>query len=173
MMLHDLIEYFGDHYGDIASVAGLVISIVGFAVTIIGVRKARRAAEEAREAARLAVSRVNVRMTSDEITATIELVKVVEKAARGEQWEIVTSWSVDIRAKLANVIESFELSEGDKRKIVKMIRDFGGLVAQVERKANQGETTERRLSDPVMKRLSDIPLTLTRIRSNLRSRMES
>lgn len=168
-----LTEHIGDHYGDIASVAGLVISIVGFAATILGVRKARHAAEEARQAAKLAVSRVNIRMTSDEITATIELVRVVEKATRGEQWEIVTSWSVEIRAKLTNVLESLELSEGDAKKIVKMIRDFVALVAQVEGKASEAETKGRRLSDPAMKRLSDIPWTLARIRSNLRSRMES
>ena len=34
--------YFVEHYGDIASVAGLVISVVGFVVTIIGVEKHAR-----------------------------------------------------------------------------------------------------------------------------------
>ena len=36
-------------WGDLASIAGLLLAIVGFAITIVDVRKSTRAAEQARQ----------------------------------------------------------------------------------------------------------------------------
>lgn len=51
-----------EHYGNIASVLGLVVSIFGFLFTLIQVRKSRTAAERAQVMAREAVERVSSRL---------------------------------------------------------------------------------------------------------------
>ena len=159
--------YLIEHYGDIASVAGLVISIVGFVVTIIGVGKARRAAEEARKAARLAVSRVGARMISDEITATIQLVKFVEQAVRESQWTNIVSWSVEVKTRIVNILDSTVVTAVDHDILLEIISDFNALIRRVEKPENK-----RKLTAPMLKRLSDVPVTLAKLRSDLRSKME-
>ena len=66
--------YLTEHYGDLASVVGLILTIVGFVATIWNVRKAKQTAEEARQAAREALSKIGSQILAIEIGTSLELV---------------------------------------------------------------------------------------------------
>jgi hypothetical protein len=95
------LHYLGEHYGDIASVVGLLITLVGFVVTIINVRKAKRAAEEARRAAREAVLRIGSQLLADEIGTSLQLVREIDAACRERNWTNATYRCDEIRTRLA------------------------------------------------------------------------
>lgn len=77
-----LASYMWEHYGDLASVLGLLISLIGFAITLWTVRKARRAAEEAKHAAREALARIRVQVLANEIGRCLHLVGEIDSACR-------------------------------------------------------------------------------------------
>ena len=76
------ISYLEEHYGDIASLVGLLVTFVGFLATIQNVKKAKLAAEEARQAAREAVSRIKSQMLISEIASCLGLVRNIDSGSR-------------------------------------------------------------------------------------------
>ena len=99
------LAYLVEHYGDIASVVGLLVTFVGFVVTIWNVRKAKKAAEEARQAAREAVARVGTQILVNEIGIALELVRQTDAACREANWSGAIFRCDDSRARLAQLLE--------------------------------------------------------------------
>ena len=106
-------------------------------------------------------------MTSDEIRATIQLVKVVEQAIRESHWGNIVSWSVEVKARIGNILDSTEVTAIDRDVLLEIMRDFDNLIRRVEK-----PESKRKLTDRMLKRLSDVPMTLARLRNDLRSKME-
>src|SRR3954452_12284395 len=99
-------SYLEEHYGDLASVAGLLISVVGFVVTIFGVWKARRAAEEARQAAREAVSRVGSQLLVIEGGVCLQAMRGLDAACRERNWTIAIHYCDEAQTGLARLREN-------------------------------------------------------------------
>jgi hypothetical protein len=162
-----LVEYLREHYGDLASVVGLMVSLVGFVATIIGVRKAKHAAEEARQAAREAVSRIKTQLLFDGIEVAVRLFREVDKASRGRNWEVAADHCDEARTRLARFLNDDRLLEHELNIIqvsIDFLRDF---LPHIQRMSST--TTPKDLSPAKSKQIHDAIIGLGRIQGRLQS----
>src|ERR1017187_1185722 len=83
------ITTFCHSWGDMASVAGLIVSIVGFVITICGVVAAKDAAQQAEAAAKQAKERILKYQTIANFSTAIAAMEDVIRLIRKEEWGIV------------------------------------------------------------------------------------
>ncbi len=77
-----LSPYLLDHYGDVASVLGLVVTFVGFVATLKRVKQAQKSAEEAKFAAREMIVRMSAQVLIEELNSLIYVVRQLSSAYR-------------------------------------------------------------------------------------------
>lgn len=160
-------SFFKNHYGNIASVAGLVVSVIGFSFTLYQVRKSRSAAERAQAMAREAIDRVSSRLFFTQITIAVRLVQEVRSFCRAKDWQRAVDRCEQLRIVLAGVVDDSKL-QGDERKTVsKAIDDLLLIMGHLDGIGHE----ERSPSVPtrMMKSLDRIVITLTRIDGRLRA----
>ncbi len=162
-----MLAYVKEHYGDIASVVGLVISILGFGVTIFGVRKAKQAAEGARQAAREAVLKIKSQILSNELEAAIRLVRGIEKHCREKKWGEAADLCDEARSRLSQIPQDDRLTESDRQAINISVDILGRHLIHVDqiRSAPENKT----LSTGKLKELHQIITTLGQIYGRLQS----
>lgn len=161
-------HYLREHYGDIASVAGLVISIVGFVVTILGVRKAGRAAEGARQAAREAVSRVRSRLSTEDLSEVITTVREADSACRNRDWGRATERCDEARTKLAMLSENEGLNRDDREAASTFSTTLGTLLHHIHSIRVSAPT--KALSQQRSKQFHEIITVLSQILGRLQSK---
>jgi hypothetical protein len=162
-----VIEYFKEHYGDFASVIGLVVSLVGFLVTILGVRKAERSAEDARRAAREVVLKIKSHYLSNEIERSIRLFREVDKACRGRAWDEAVDRSDEARTRLAQFLNDERFAD-DERTMIRLAVDFlGAFLLHVQRVSLA--SPPKNISIPKAKQLHEIITGLSQIQGRLQS----
>jgi hypothetical protein len=83
-----MLDLFAKHWGDIASVAGLVVSVIGFWYAIWLARQARTAAQQARKAAEEARDRIFLFDTISELTAARSNLSEIIRLQQLNVWEI-------------------------------------------------------------------------------------
>jgi len=162
-----LLVYLREHYGDVASVLGLVVSLVGFLVTILGVRKAERAADEARQAAREGVFRVRSQLLSNEIDASIQFLLGIDRACRGLRWDEAVDRCDDARACLARIIPDERLEVAERKAVESAIAFIGGFLPYIQ--GIRKSIPQKEISKPKSKDLHDHITSVSRISGRLRS----
>jgi len=162
-----LLPYFKEHYGDIASVVGLVITLVGFIATIINVRKAKRAAEDARQAAREAVARIGSQLLVNEIGTSLQLVREVDAACRERNWMLATFRSDEARTRLATLLDNRRLSETELGAMGSILDEFGAILSDIQKL--QAASESKPIAQRLAIRLHKIITTLGRIKGRLQS----
>jgi hypothetical protein len=162
-----LLEYLREHYGDIASVVGLVVSLVGFVATIIGVRKAKRAAEEARRASREAVARIKSQLLSDGIEVSIRLFREVDRACRARNWEVAADQCDEARDRLARFLNDDRLLDDETAIIQASVEFLGNFLPYIDKM--RSAKPARDLTPAKSKQIHDAITGLGRLQGRLQS----
>lgn len=155
------------HYGNIASVLGLVVSIVGFLFTLRQVRKSRTAAEKAQVMAREAVERVSSRLFFTQVTTAIRLVHELRTFCRGKDWRRALDRCEDLRIGLAILVDDSKLRDVERETITTALDDILLMMKLVE-----GIHQEKRspLVPPrMLANLDEVMVSLTRIDTRLKA----
>lgn len=136
-----LLPYFREHYGDIASVLGLVVTFVGFAVTIHGVRRARRVAEEA-------LARIKAQLFAENVSVALQTVRQIDSACRSFRWDDVQDRCDDARVALSQLGANQRLLADEVTLVRATLNDLGDLLAHVQklRKASAEKSVPPRFS---------------------------
>lgn len=83
------IQQFADHWGNFASVSGLVLSLLGFALTLWGVWRSKAAAEAAQDAALKAKDAIVHSQTIIDFSAAIVMMEEIKRLHRVSAWSIL------------------------------------------------------------------------------------
>jgi hypothetical protein len=163
-----LLSYLQEHYGDVASVVGLVVSIGGFVATIIGVGKARKAAEDARQAAREAVSRIGARLVEDEVNVVFKLLTEADVCCGKSDWDACESKCLDARSCLIPLMRNPTLTEPEQSEVSAMIHGLRSVVKDVKRLRTPGNHSKT--FDAVRNKLHGMVVALGPIMGRFQSR---
>ncbi len=130
---HRLTPYLSDHYGDIASVLGLIVTFVGFVATIQKVKEAQKSAEEARKAAKQVVFRISAQVLVEDTKHLIDVVKHLNSAYRNKEWGFAIYLSEEVKIRIALLKGAEELSEDEKKAIISSTDDFRLLMPKLDK----------------------------------------
>jgi hypothetical protein len=159
-----------EHYGDLASVVGLLISLVGFAVTIIATLRAKSAADMAREAVdRVRV--IEVRTSTIESCATaIALMDEIRRLHRGRSWSHLPELYSQVRRLLIAISgNDRQITALQRSELRAVIEQFATLEEQLERiLAGKANGSPEKLNGVVAKQLDRVHEVLVAVRSNPR-----
>lgn len=158
-------HYLVEHYGDVASVAGLLISVTGFLVTIHSVRKAKQAAEGARQAARETVARITSQVLTNEIRVALQVVRDLDAACHDRDWYLVIQRCDEARTQLSQLSTSPRLEESERGKL-REAPDFLNELMKTAKRLRRSKT-EKDLSNPMSDRSHDLVTTLSGILGRL------
>lgn len=96
-------HYLREHYGDIASVFGLLITIVGFAVTIWKVSKTREAVDEG-------LARIKSQVDLNDINLVLQVIRTLDSACRDRIWVSAVERADEARTLLARLVANPRLT---------------------------------------------------------------
>lgn len=126
--------FFENHWGDIASVIGVIISIIGFIFTIVGVRRSKNAAQRAEEAARdvqKVIFRSDIIM---DLSAAVTIMDEIKRLHRVPAWVILPDRYSTLKRILVNINSSnSNLSKEHKTALQSAIQQFTDIERKVER----------------------------------------
>lgn len=162
-----LLSYLKEHYGDLASVVGLLVSLIGFIVTIINVRKTKRAAEDARQATREAVERIGSQLLGSDISASLQLIRELDATCRKRNWEAAIDRCDEARTRLAHLSENRRLKSAERDYINSKIDEFRDLMAEIQKL--QEAPMPRGIPPKTSRRLHEIITDLSRISGRIQS----
>jgi hypothetical protein len=163
-----LLSYLKEHYGDIASVVALLITLVGFYFTIRNTKRAKEAAEDARRAARETMARIGSQLLSNEIAASLQLVREVDAACRERSWNIAAYRCDEVRTRLARLLENPGLRSEELERINAAIADFGTILGTIPAPHEPASRTKD-VPPRVTKRLHAIITDLAKIEGRIHS----
>jgi len=155
------------HYGNIASVVGLVVSVLGFSFTLYQVRKSRSAAERAQAMAREAIDRVSSRLFFTQITIAVRLVQEVRSFCRAADWHRAIDRCEQLRIVLAGVVDDPKLQGDDQTSVTSAIDDLLLIIRHLEG-IGQGKKSPS-VPARMIETLDRIVISLTRIDGRLRT----
>ncbi len=135
-------SYFQEHYGDLASLIGLVVSFLGFIVTIRGVKKARQAAEEAKNAAKEAVARIKAHILANDLAPCLLQIRAIDAASRKQEWGKAVASCDEVRATLSMNRGHPCLIAEERVLICAMCKDIGELLVYFQGLAQSEEKRE-------------------------------
>ena len=100
-----MLEFVRANWGNIASVAGLIVSMVGFWFAIAQIRRSRTAAEAAREAANAARDRIAANLTIADLTRASDRIQELKELHRVQAWSRVLDRYPEVRRSLVEIRE--------------------------------------------------------------------
>jgi len=125
-------SYLKEHYGDIASVIGLLVSLVGFVATIWNVLRAKQASEEAKQAARAVVTRIRTHLLINKLALVLDHVRAIDRSCRNMDWEAAIENCDEARTTLSGVKQHEVLNDSEKVFFDKAINTLGELIPYLE-----------------------------------------
>jgi len=160
-------SFLKNHYGNVASVVGLLVSLLGFSFTLWQVRKSRTAAERAQVMARAAIDRVSSRLFFTQITIDVRLVQEVRNFCRAKDWHRAIDRCEQLRIVLAGVVDDSKLQVDERKTVTRAIDDLLLIMGHLD-----GIGQEEKIPNVptrMMKTLDRIVISLTRIDGRLRA----
>jgi len=115
-------------WGDLASIAGLLLSVVGFAVTIVSVRRARSAAEQARQAAVEARESIAHYDAIADLSAAIAIMEETKRLQRQSGWPVLLDRYSEIRHRLGAISGSRAALANSQRQTLTSFRELERVV---------------------------------------------
>lgn len=162
-------HYLREHYGDIASVFGLLVTFFGFWVTIRRVHHAERAAQEARAAAEEArrlseeiVARLHV---AEELSTPVECLRGLETACRDRKWSTALVRCDEARGQLIRLCAQPRLNDQERTEVEQAVNFMGELLMYLPK--FEADAT-RRISDKRTRQLHEIIVKLGEAHGRLR-----
>jgi len=129
-------------WGDLASIAGLLVALIGFAITIIGVWKSRSAAESAKKAAYEARSAIVRTEIIANFSSAVTAMDEVKRLHRAEAWNVMPDRYSSLRRTLISICSSHpNLNEEHRKLIQSSIAQFRELESLVESFLAGGKTS--------------------------------
>ena len=130
-IVHTIVE---QHWGDVASVAALVVTIVGFVVTIWNVVRSRGAAEKAEEAARRARDTMQHFDTIAEVSGAVVTMEEIKGLHRNKEWHVALYKYDQLIKKLIAIRESdLPLPDDHRASMTGAIVQLRGICKKLER----------------------------------------
>jgi len=126
-------SYLSGHYGDIASVLGLIVTFVGFVATIQKVKEAQKSAEEARKAAKQVVFRISAQVLVEDANSLNNVVNHLNSAYRNREWGFAIYLSEEVKIRIASLKGSEELLGDEKKAIIGSNDDFRHLTPKLHK----------------------------------------
>jgi len=162
-----------NHYGDWASIFGVLISLFGFWITIVGVTRARSAARRAEQAARDTRKSIKLLDSVAEFATAITMIDEIKRLNRESAWRVIPDRFSALKRVLVN-IRSGEprLTDDQRRTIQKAVQDLADLESLVERAIESTKDSSEILDVPRINRvISGHADRLSEIVINLRDRV--
>jgi len=123
-----------DHWGDIASVVGVVVSLIGFAITIWGVLRSKTAAQKAKEEVsnvRETISRLDTAM---EFSAALTMMDEIKRLHRAAAWIMLPDRYSALKRLLISIrTTNLDLADEHQAVLQGAIQHFTDLEKKVER----------------------------------------
>ena len=127
-------DFLSRHWGDVASVVGLIATIIGFVATLIQVRKSRTAAQAAREAVRQMRDRMDRIDTAAECSQAISIMDEIKRLQRVEAWVHLPDRYSALRKMLMSIRANNPwLTTAQQAVLLGAIEQFRSLEAVVEK----------------------------------------
>lgn len=127
-------KQFAKEWGNIASLAGVLISIVGFTLTLIGVIKSRSAAESAKSSAAEVRQKLAIKTSLVDLTRVASEVEELKLFHRANVWDALPSRYTSVRRNLLVIKETYaNLSRKQKTDIQGVIGQFSSIEQIVEK----------------------------------------
>ncbi len=155
-----MLPYLIEHYGDIASVVGLLVTFFGFVVTLRRVKRAEQAARDAEE-------RIALFILASEVDQSLRCLAKIEAACYDRRWVQALTEGRDLQILLTRIrheqrvapseIASFETAQGG----------IDSLIPYFQRLAK--DPKPRELSNQKLSQLNQIVASLTTFQARLRA----
>ena len=152
-------EFLQDHWGDLFSVAGLIVSALGFVWAIKVAYGAKTAAESAEQATVETRSRIRRNLTIIDIERANSRIETLKSIHRRGQWESALVWYPELRTMLHDIRAHRSDSDGA------MDESIIAAVIQIMKIEN---LVERGLQSPSQLDSAEINQILSEIQSSLR-----
>lgn len=123
--------YLREHYGDIASVAGLLITIVGFAVTIWNVTKTRKAVDEG-------LARIKSQVDLSDITQALQVMRTLDSDCRDRVWVSAVKRADEARTLLARLAANPRLTRPEVLDLKATPDHLKALMTAIQRLRREG-----------------------------------
>jgi hypothetical protein len=180
---------FSDHYGNVASVGGLLVSVVGFVLTLWAVaetqrieREARRKIEDAiaeaheetkaavaevREQTRQAIEKIGLHLLVSEVEALQRLIIDLRQAGRDGPWERALFQCNEARAVALRATGNPHLLEDEKSYLREAVDDLRLTIRYIEEHRLPAPSV-RGLPNKNTKALDDMIAAIGRVQARLR-----
>ena len=134
-----------EHYGDIASVVGLLISAGVFVLSLL----TKRAAEEARQAARETAEKFESQLLANEIAASIKLVHEIGASCGELDFLKAIGGCGEVHARMARFGTSRRLQVDEQQQVVRAVQKVADLAKHMEEilKKDRPERLSKRRTD--------------------------
>ena len=121
-------------WGNLASLAGLLVSLVGFAITIWNVRRSKEASLQAELAARGARDRIMAFDTMKELSAATTTMEEIKRLQRAAAWVVLPDRYSSVRKLLGSVqANGLDFSNDDRIVLVGVMGQLAGLEQLIEK----------------------------------------
>ncbi len=170
-MLELLGKYLAEHYwGDLASVAGILIVLLGFLITIWNVVRTKRAVEAANKAVAMIKDQLSTIDTLKELTDVIGAMDEIQRLHREKVWRILPDRYLSVTRSLIDIKTSHSSMTLDQQRTLQgAIQEFVTLKGSMESAIADGEENldVPRVNAVVTRRANDVTKILVQIRDSL------
>lgn len=154
------------HWGDIASISGVIVSLIGLAWAIIVAKGARSASQAARQASIKTNARIAGYLQTVDVERAIGLIQRIKLLHGYEQWGAALEHYQQLRAMLSNII--VRCHENEKEHLQTLATARAVLITienLVARRWQQG--IPPRIRDRLQQQLNAIQSDLEELASNI------
>ena len=163
-------SFFEEHWGDIASVVGLIISIVGFIVTIRNVKRSKTAAQRAEEAATQTRDAIIRAETIIDFSAALTIMDEIKRLHRAGAWNYLPDRYSTLRKMLISIrTANITLSVQHQTALQGAIQHFSNIERRIERAliSNSAKPDAAKLNAIVSTQIDKLSEVLTAIRQQI------
>jgi hypothetical protein len=168
--LNTVNQFLYDHWGDVASVVGVIVSLIGFIITIIGVVGSKRAAKRAEDAAVEARAKILWTDTIMELSSAIAVMDEIKRLHRVGAWSQLPDRYSYLKRLLISIRSSNpDLVEGYRTTLQSAIQHFTDIEKKVERALvnDSAPTGVAKLNTIVSSQLDQINEVLAALRQEI------
>jgi hypothetical protein len=159
-------------WGDLASVAGVILSLIGFAATIWGVWRSKDAAEAAEQAAIETRNSIAHYDAIADLTSSLAIMGEIKRLQRLGVWAVLPDRYSELRRHLVAIKTSrMQLDDHQLQTIQSTIEAFAQLEKRVERAvlSNEVPANPAKLNDIVSGKIDEVHAVLLSVQRILRS----
>ena len=137
-----MIEFFSGHWGDLSSVAGVIVSFIGLTWAVTAARAAQSSAEAAKEASDETRDSIGHHLLAIDLERAINLIQRLKSLHRDARWEVALEQYQALRAMVSAIVAHSPESETELRERLSNARTlFREIEEYVEARVEQGLRT--------------------------------